>query len=106
MLGQVKQYAKYHNKLLTQKKITTWDKFEVHPYIVDEQTLTKKLKQPKFVKHLKEAGMQHGMDYLPQVTDSMYAEGFFRYVCSKRSIGKCPEKKKRQTAILFYNTRH
>ena len=41
-----------HNKLLSRKRERVGDEFQVNPYIVDDQTLLKKKKQPKFIKNI------------------------------------------------------
>ena len=50
MRRQAKETVILHNKYLTKKKFHVGPEHLVHPYILDEETLKKKSKQPKFVR--------------------------------------------------------
>ena len=47
---QAKETVILHNRYLTKKKFHVGPEHVVHPYILDEETLKKKSKQPKFVR--------------------------------------------------------
>jgi hypothetical protein len=84
MNAKIKEVVKLHNNMLLRKKEHLGVDFKLFPYIIDEDTLTKKKKQPKSLKAVN--FFQRNATDMSEFLSGEKKEYSFRRICRSVTI--------------------